>query len=68
MRTVTLRSVAALHSSDVVVDCMDLMFIDAAGLRALILFHAELAQRGRDLVLVHPSPILTRMLQTLDLT
>jgi anti-anti-sigma factor len=64
----TLRSVAGLHSGVVEVDCMDLTFIDAAGIRVLILVHAELAQEGRDLVLVHPSPILTRMLQALDLT
>jgi anti-sigma B factor antagonist len=64
----TLRTVAGMHSGDVEVDCMDLTFIDAAGLRSLIRAHAELAQEGRDLIVVHPSPMLTRILQVLDLT
>ena len=64
----TLRDIAGVQSGDVEVDCRELTFIDAAGLRAVILVHAELAQEGRDLVVVHPSPILTRMLQALDLT
>jgi len=63
-----LRIATGQHSNDVAVDCMDLTFIDAAGLLALIQVHAELAQEGRDPVLVHPSPLLTRMLQVLDLT
>jgi anti-anti-sigma factor len=64
----TLRRVAGQEPGDVVVDCMDLTFIDAAGIRALIRVHRELAQEQRDLRLVHPSPVLTRMLQVLDLT
>jgi len=64
----TLRSVAGLHSGDVAVDCMDLTFIDAAGIRVLILAHAELAQEGRALYLLNPSPVLVRILEVLDLT
>jgi anti-anti-sigma factor len=64
----TLRRVAGQGSGEVVVDCMDLTFMDAAGIRALILVHSELAQQNRDLCLVHPSPFLARVLQLLDLT
>jgi anti-anti-sigma factor len=64
----TLRRVAKAATGSLVVDCMDLAFIDAAGIRVLITMHAELAQQGRDLHLVHPSPLLTRILQVLDLT
>ena len=46
---------------------MDLRFIDVAGLRAVIKVHRELAQQGRNLYLVHPSPLLVRMLENLDL-
>jgi anti-anti-sigma factor len=64
----TLRSVAGQQSGEIVIDCMDLTFIDIAGLRALIQVHSELAQQARELPLVHPSPFLTRVLQLLDLT
>jgi anti-anti-sigma factor len=65
---VTLRSAASEWSGTLVVDCMDLTFIDMAGIRVLILVHSELAQQDRDLRLVHPSPIFTRVLQILALT
>jgi anti-sigma B factor antagonist len=64
----TLRSVAGQHSRAVLVDCMDLTFIDMSGLRVFIRVQSELAQEGRDLYLLHPSPILARMLEVLDLT
>jgi anti-anti-sigma factor len=65
----TLRSGAAQHpDDDALIDCMDLTFIDAAGIRVLIAVHAELAQQGCDLWLVNPSPILDRLLGILDLT
>ena len=64
----TLRKVADQQAGDVVVDCMDLLFIDAAGLRALIVVHRELVEQGRCLCLVHPSPFLARVLELLDLT
>ena len=65
---VSLRRVAGRHAGEVVVDCAELTFIDAAGIGALIKVHRELAQRGRSVRLCHPSPLLTRMLQALDLT
>jgi anti-anti-sigma factor len=64
----TLRRGARRHDGEVAIDCMDITFIGAAGLRALILMHSELAREGRDLRLIHPSPFLTKMLQVLDLT
>ena len=64
----TLRSVADKQPGPFVIDCMDLTFIGAAGIRVLLLLHAELAQQNRDLRLVHPSPFFTRLLQVLDLT
>ena len=65
LRTAAAQAPAA---TEFVVDCMDLEFIDLAGIRALIMVHSELAQQGRDLRVVHPSPILTRMLQVAALT
>ena len=63
-----LRSVAGQQSGEFEVDCMDLTFIDAAGIRALIVVHSELVEQDRDLFLVHPSPFFARLLQLLDLT
>ena len=62
----TLR--VAAQNGDLVVDCMDLEFIDAAGIRALTTVHGELAQQGRHLHLVHPTPTLARVLEILDLS
>jgi anti-anti-sigma factor len=64
----TLRSVAGQQSGDLIVDCHDLTFIDAAGIRALFLVHSELARQHRGLRLVHPSRTLTRLLDILDAT
>jgi anti-anti-sigma factor len=64
----TLRSVAGQQSGDLIVDCHDLAFIDAAGIRALLLVHNELAEQHRDMRLVHTSPMLTRLLDVLDVT
>ena len=64
----TLRSVAAIQSGPLLIDCGDLTFIDAAGIGALIVVHQELARDGRDLCLVYPSPFFRRLLDILDLT
>jgi anti-anti-sigma factor len=63
----TLRRVASEQTGEVVVDCTELTFIDAGGIRALVLVHHALAEHGRELRLEHPPPLLTRMLQALDL-
>lgn len=62
----TLRSAAGQQSGEVLIDCMDLTFIDVAGLRAVIMAQSELAQQGRDLYLIHPSPFLVHVLEVLD--
>ena len=64
----TLRSVAGQQQGDVVVDCMDLTFIDGAGIGAFIVMHRELVEQGRCLCLAHASPFLTRLLAVLNLT
>jgi anti-anti-sigma factor len=64
----TLRSVAGQQAGDLVVDCTELAFIDAAGIRALNLIRNELAQQRRSMRLVHASPLLTKTLQVLDLS
>lgn len=66
----SLRNAAAQVPSvrEFLVDCMDLTFIDLAGIRALIMVHGELAQQGRDLRLVHASPFLTRVLGYVEYT
>jgi anti-anti-sigma factor len=58
---------AADRDGEVIVDCFDITFIDVGGVEALLQIQRELAAGGRDLRLIHPSPILTRMLQVLEL-
>ena len=57
-----------LHSGDVIVDCVDLRFIDAAGLRALVALRDELRQQGRTLSLVHAPPSLVLVLEVCGFT
>ena len=64
----TLRSVAGQQPGELVVDCMDITFIDVAGIRALMTVHDELGHDGRVLRLVHPSSFLVRVLEILELT
>ena len=58
----------SLHAGNVSVDCMDLLFIDAAGLNAIVALQSELREHGRDLSLVHASPLLVRVLDNCGLT
>jgi anti-anti-sigma factor len=51
-----------LHSGNVSIDCMDLLFIDAAGINALVALSNELREQGRTLSVVHVSPFLGRVL------
>lgn len=63
----TLRSTAGQHSTaTLLVDCTDLEFIDAAGIHVLVAMQRELATQGRELRIIHPSPILGRILRALD--
>ena len=64
----TLRSVAGRTAGDLMIDCMDLEFIGAAGISAVIVAHGELLAQGRCLCLVHPSPFFKRVLAVLDLS
>jgi anti-anti-sigma factor len=52
----------------VVVDCIDLEFIDGAGLGVLLFIRDELAAEGRALAIVNPPRLLVRLLEILDLT
>ena len=63
-----LRRAAGCRDGEVVADCCDITFIDVVGVEALLRVQRELVDRGRDLRLVHPSPMLTLILQLLDLT
>ncbi len=62
------RRAAACEGGPVLVDCLDVTFIDVAGLRALLRAQGELAGYGRDLRLVHLSSAITRILRILDVT
>ena len=59
---------AATRDGEVIVDCFDITFIDVGGVEALMRIQRELMADGRDLRLIHPSPMLTRMLLALELT
>ena len=63
----TLRANAATPAGDLLVDCMDVEFIDAAGVGALVRVNNELRAQGRYLRLIHPAPLLRRMLDVYDL-
>ena len=63
-----IRASTLLHSGNVSIDCMDLLFIDAAGLNALVALSNELREQGRALSLVHTSPFLRRVLDVCELT
>lgn len=62
------RAASQRHSNTVTIDCMDLVFIDAAGLHALVALSNELREHGRHLRLVHVSPFHRRLLDILELT
>jgi anti-anti-sigma factor len=61
------RAASQRHTDTVTIDCMDLLFIDAAGLHALVTLSNELREQGRDLRLVHVSPFHRRVLDVLEL-
>ncbi len=48
---------------DLVLDLSDVEFIDSSGLRIIVNAHSELEAAGRQLVLVHTSPAVTRLLE-----
>jgi anti-anti-sigma factor len=44
-------------------DMRDLAFIDSAGLHELVLLHEHATAEGRDVILVRPSPSVSRLLE-----
>jgi anti-sigma B factor antagonist len=60
-------ALAEVDDGDVELDCSGLSFIDATGLRAFQIAHEACARRGCKLVLVDPSPALSRLVQMVGL-
>ena len=69
LATVPLLTVALaeVDDGDIELDCSGLSFIDATGLRAFQIAHEACARRGCKLVLVDPSPALSRLVQMVGL-
>ena len=63
-----MRAQAAKRDGPLVVDCMDLEFVDASGLRSFVVVDRELRAQERRLVLVNAIPMLTRVLDVCGLT
>jgi anti-sigma B factor antagonist len=62
-----LLSALACLDGDVELDCSGVDFIDAAGLGAFVRAHRQCAERGAQLVVVDPSPVVVRLLQMVEL-
>jgi anti-sigma B factor antagonist len=60
-------ALAEVDDGDVELDCSGLSFIDATGLRAFQIAHEACARRGCKLVLIDPSPALSRLVQMVGL-
>ena len=60
-------ALAEVDDGDIELDCSGLSFIDATGLRAFQIAHEACARRGCKLVLVDPSPALSRLVQMVGL-
>ncbi len=54
-------------SRDVAVDLADVSFMDSTGLVALVEARESLERLGRQLIIVRPSPAVTRLLELADL-
>ena|ERR671931_419306 len=52
---------------DVTLELSGLQFIDSSGIRALLQFYVTLKDSGRNLVLVSPTPFVSRVFDTLEL-
>jgi anti-sigma B factor antagonist len=61
------EALADVDEGDVELDCSGLSFIDATGLRAFQIAHEACAARGCKLVIVDPSPALTRVVRMVGL-
>ena len=58
---------AAAGAGDVTLELSGLQFIDSSGIRALLQFYVSLRESGRNLVLVSPTPFVSRVFDTLEL-
>jgi anti-sigma B factor antagonist len=58
---------ASVDSGDVTLDLSGLQFIDSSGIRALLQTYLALKDSGRNLVLVSPTPFVSRVFDTLEL-
>src|SRR5688500_17687628 len=63
-----MHEIAAPPRRGVELDCEGLTFLDSAGVRALIVARNEAIRNGIDLVLVHPSAQLTRVIEMTGLS
>lgn len=50
-------------SSDLVIDCSQVTFLDSMGLRVLVQFKQQAAEKGREFALAAPSEPVLRVLQ-----
>src|SRR5687768_14297629 len=58
-----MHEIAAPPRRGVELDCKGVTFLDSAGVRALIVARNDATRNGVDLVLVHPSAQLTRVIE-----
>jgi anti-anti-sigma factor len=58
---------ASATSGDVTLELSQLNFIDSSGIRALLQIYVALRDNGRNLVLVSPTPFVSRVFDTLEL-
>ena len=59
----TMHELAVAPRRGVELDCEGVTFLDSAGVRALIVARNEAIRNGVELVLVRPSPTLTRVIE-----
>jgi anti-anti-sigma factor len=56
-------AMAQLPAGDVVVDVGDVSFMDSSGLRVLIDVAARARETGGELIIAHPTPGITRLVE-----
>jgi anti-anti-sigma factor len=59
---------ASAGAGDITLELSELNFIDSSGIRALLQIYVALKDNGRNLVLVSPTPFVSRVFDTLELT
>jgi anti-anti-sigma factor len=66
-QVVSQRAFANGYTGPVIVDVSELVFCDSTGVRVLLSIEGMAAQRGRDMALRRPSPVLRRVLAALGM-